>query len=288
MKITIFTTKEKEYIKEVYSREDLKNGFLNELAREMNRPKTSISRVAYKLGLTDRKRKGLTIEAFKNSSNGQKNVSLKVRMERVARGKQWHKTHEHPRGMLGKKQSKRAKMAVSKAHKGKRKSKEQIEKMLKTTFRRYGRYGGASLSKSPYSRTKGSRRKDLGNIYFRSAWEANYARFLNLIGEKWEFEPRTFFFKQIKRGTRSYTPDFWLPDKENWVEIKGWFDNKSKTRLKRWKKYYPEEFKKTIIVIQSKNSKVQAELMAIGFKHTQFEFYNEIENKVSGLIKEWE
>ncbi len=102
-----------------------------------------------------------------------------------------------------------------------------------------------------YSRAKGGRREDLG-FYVRSAWEANYARYLNFLqgkGEicRYEYEPDTFYFEAIKRGTRSYTPDFkvWVTDDERlsyeYHEVKGWLDQKSATKLNRMAKYYPGE-----------------------------------------------
>lgn len=93
-------------------------------------------------------------------------------------------------------------------------------------------------------RTVGSR-----NIYFRSGWEVNYARYLQWLQEKgqilnWEHEPKTFWFEKIRRGTRSYLPDFKvtkLDGSHYWVEVKGYMDSKSVTKIKRFKKYYPEE-----------------------------------------------
>lgn len=82
-------------------------------------------------------------------------------------------------------------------------------------------------------------REDLGR-YFRSSWEANYARFLNFSKVGWKYEHKTFWFSNIKRGTRSYTPDFYLPDENVYHEVKGWFDPKSTTKLKRMAKYHPD------------------------------------------------
>ena len=102
---------------------------------------------------------------------------------------------------------------------------------------------------STYSRTKSGHREDLNNLFVRSSWEANYARYLNLlikmkIVESWEYEPETFWFLEIKCGVRSYKPDFKVKYKNDpksvYVEIKGWMDQKSKTKLARMKKYYPE------------------------------------------------
>jgi hypothetical protein len=85
-------------------------------------------------------------------------------------------------------------------------------------------------------------------MYFRSKWEANYALFLDFLVDhkeiiKWEFEPVTFVFEKIQFGTRSYTPDFKVFNKDGSVEyheIKGYMDSKSKTKLKRMKRYYPK------------------------------------------------
>lgn len=85
--------------------------------------------------------------------------------------------------------------------------------------------------------------------YFRSLWEANYAFYLEWKKQKswiteWEHEPKTFWFEGIKRGCVSYLPDFSVTDIDGnifWVEIKGWMDPKSKTKIKRFAKYFPEE-----------------------------------------------
>src|SRR3990167_3875993 len=57
-----------------------------------------------------------------------------------------------------------------------------------------------------YTSAKGGIREDL-NQYFRSNWEANYARILNLENKVWKYEVKTF---QLSEG--SYTPDFWIED----------------------------------------------------------------------------
>lgn len=89
-------------------------------------------------------------------------------------------------------------------------------------------------------------RDDLDGQYFRSSWEANYARFLNFNGIKWEYEKKTFWFEKIRRGVRSYTPDFFLLNEKVYHEVKGWMDKKSATKLKRMRIYYPDE---TVVVI---------------------------------------
>lgn len=84
--------------------------------------------------------------------------------------------------------------------------------------------------------------------YFRSGWEVVYARYLEWLlqsGEikKWQYEPDTFWFEEIKRGVRSYLPDFKVFNKDGsfeYHEVKGYMDSKSVTKLKRMTKYYPE------------------------------------------------
>lgn len=101
-------------------------------------------------------------------------------------------------------------------------------------------------SENTYSAAKRGRREDLGGIYFRSGWEANYARYLNWLQQRgeidgWEYEPETFWFEKIRRGVRSYLPDFRVHEKGRtyYVEIKGYMDPRSKTKLNRMRIYHP-------------------------------------------------
>lgn len=92
------------------------------------------------------------------------------------------------------------------------------------------------------------RRPDLENRYFRSAWEANVARYLNFLCthgkiHHWEYEVDEFEFP-VKRGAgKFYKPDFkvWLTeDRFEYWEVKGHMDTKSATKLKRMQRYYPQ------------------------------------------------
>ena len=85
-------------------------------------------------------------------------------------------------------------------------------------------------------------------MFFRSKWEANYALYLDFLVKqkqimKWEYEVDTFWFEEIRRGVRSYKPDFKIFNNNGsfyYDEIKGYMDAKSKTKIKRMAKYYPE------------------------------------------------
>lgn len=110
-----------------------------------------------------------------------------------------------------------------------------------------------------------------GDHYFRSKWEANYALYLDFLVkqfeiEKWEYETDTFFFEEVKSGTRTYTPDFKIFKYDGSIEyheVKGYMDAKSKTKLKRMTKYYPET---KLILIQQ-------------------DFYRDMLKKMKGIIK---
>lgn len=84
--------------------------------------------------------------------------------------------------------------------------------------------------------------------FYRSQWEANYARYLEWLKAHsqiadWHHEPKTFWFEGIKRGVCSYKPDFLVIERngaEAYHEVKGQMDSRSRTTLKRMAKYFPE------------------------------------------------
>lgn len=92
------------------------------------------------------------------------------------------------------------------------------------------------------------RRADLDDRFFRSSWEANYARYLNWLQARgkvasWEYEPQIFRFP-VKRGNKGYTPDFKVHFNDGtyeWHEVKGWMDDASRIKLKRFALHFPEE-----------------------------------------------
>jgi hypothetical protein len=119
------------------------------------------------------------------------------------------------------------------------------------------RSSAATAQQRPHSRANGGKRADLGDRYFRSSWEANWARYLNWLvslGEivEWSYEPETFEFGGIKRGARFYTPDFCITEKSGEIlyhEVKGWMDPRSATKLARMGRYHPNV---RIIVVDRK------------------------------------
>ncbi len=80
----------------------------------------------------------------------------------------------------------------------------------------------------------GGHRDDL-DMYFRSRWEANFARVMKFQGRTWEYEPRSFQLDE----TTSYTPDF-LVDGTTYYELKGrWYDGHAE-KVAKFREKHPE------------------------------------------------
>lgn len=135
-----------------------------------------------------------------------------------------------------------------------------------------------------YKNTKSGYRKDLG-LNLRSNWEANFARILNAYKIKFDFEPVTFSFP-IKRGTRGYIPDFYIENSSEWVEIKGYLDDKSKIKLKRFKRYYEEDFNKLTFIISKYST--AAKKFAAEIEIPRVLYYEDIKNFYADKIPYWE
>jgi hypothetical protein len=136
----------------------------------------------------------------------------------------------------------------------------------------------------PSGQSRQGRRKHLG-LSVRSSWEANFLTMLNHQKIKWSYEPKVFIFYEIERGTRAYLPDVYLPDKDIWIEVKGRLRPGDKTKTKRFKKYYPEEFAKLHCVV--KNPKVEAAVFYKSMGVPVYIYYDEMVKKYSNL-KNWE
>lgn len=137
---------------------------------------------------------------------------------------------------------------------------------------------------SSKKRSNIGKREDL-SIFLRSGWEANFCRYLKSVGVQYKYEPQVFVFSGIKHGTVSYTPDFKLSD-ESWVEVKGYLDGKSKTQIRRFRQFFPEEFKKLKAVVGSANTSAAKFFIEIGVPI--FIYYNDLNKKYKDIIPFWE
>lgn len=259
--INVFTEDEKERLVHDYNAY-VADGRLADLASEMGRTKQFLCRQAGKLGLTNKRRPTPQHEREANSQ----------------RAKRWHSENPHPRGALGlvHTQEARAKIgAKTKATWAALSEDEFAAKTLKVLKTKCAKNGGKlTVDRKRGSWAAGWREVGGRRVFFRSSWEANYGRYLQWLKERgeireWEHEPETFWFDAVKRGVRTYLPDFrvWENNGESRLhEVKGWFDDRSKTKLKRMAKYHPGQ---TIVVIDAQQ-------------------YRAIDRAVSSLIEGWE
>lgn len=208
------------------------DGKLDALAEKLGKDKANICRNARSQGLT-------------NQNCG---TTPELSAKHGARVKEQIKRDGHPRGMLGKHHTDQAKAVIggkSKEYHANMTEAENTARTLKIMKTRVAN-GTAPLGRGSWKsgwRTIGGK-----HHFFRSRWEANYARFLELLktGEyiiEWSYEPETFWFEGVKRGCVSYKPDFKVVQRDGGIEyheVKGWMDAKSKTKLRRMKKYHPE------------------------------------------------
>lgn len=72
------------------------------------------------------------------------------------------------------------------------------------------------------------------NIYYRSYWEIEVVKYFETNNIEWQYEPKVF-----KMDNRTYTPDFYLPELNKWIEVKGYFRNINKEKFSKFKELYP-------------------------------------------------
>lgn len=245
-----------------------------EMGNILGRSKNSIEIKAVRLGFNKMKnRQPLSQLNTRRRQEISRWKSQKLREEQSFKFKKWIAENGHPRGMLGKKHSQKTKNIISQKGKGRTMSMESILKTQKTKMEKYGTLAN-NISRQKCTWKAGWRNIEGRDIYFRSRWEANYARYLELLkkcGEikSWEFESDIFWFEGVKRGCVSYKPDFKIYNKNDSIEyheIKGWMDAKSKTKIRRMAKYHPDI---RLIIISS-------------------DWFKENEKKLSAVCRGWE
>lgn len=106
------------------------------------------------------------------------------------------------------------------------------EHSKKMTGKGNSRYGKVSHGNGSYYK----------KAWMRSNWELLFAKWLDKQGFKWSHEPQAFpikyTYKKVKKeGT--YRPDFYLPQLDLWVEIKGWWRGDAKVKFRAFKRLYP-------------------------------------------------
>lgn len=232
-----WTPEEEAILREAYERAGAGNVGLAALAARLGRLQSNVSRKARTMGLT-RKARPQPPEARRAISERAK-AHLAVHPERWLNTKGVSPSPETREKLRAAAQ----RNVAAGTHPGLRPRSDETRAKQSANMTRRLMAGG-----NVYSRARRGRRDDLGDRFFRSSWEANYARFLEWQRQRgliaaWEYEPETFWFENIRRGVRSYLPDFRVTESDGrryYVEVKGWMDAKSKTKLARMRKYYPD------------------------------------------------
>ncbi len=138
-----------------------------------------------------------------------------------------------------------------------------------------------------FQHTRTGARSDLNGLVVRSNWEANFVRVLNLHKIPFQFEPLSFRFPpNPKTGIApSYIPDFYLPEQDEFVEVKGYLDGRGRNKLRKFRKHFPEQFAKLTVVISRSNKANLLFFTKLGVKNILF--YENIGSLYSAKVN-WE
>jgi hypothetical protein len=86
-------------------------------------------------------------------------------------------------------------------------------------------YSGRSIRKNPY----------YPNANYRSKYEQSFASVFWQMKMSFKYEFVTFFW-----GEKEYTPDFYFPDYECFVEVKGIWNPSNRSKYKSFRETFPE------------------------------------------------
>lgn len=229
-----FTKQDDQKIIAYYMNTPASSFDLDYLTKELGRgQKTNVSRRAGELGLTDKSRIASTKQKARNSTSAKEAI----------------KQHGHPKGFLGKKHTQEVRELISEnTSKGLSKLTED-DWAAKNLKQAQTKEKNGTLYPARRKASWKQQWAEVGGVrnFYRSQWELNYAHYLEWLKQKgqilkWEHEPETFWFEGVKRGTCSYLPDFRVTESDGSIvyhEVKGWMDDRSKTKIKRMAIYHP-------------------------------------------------
>jgi len=144
-----------------------------------------------------------------------------------------------------------------------------------------------NLRGNKYQHTKTGARLDLGGIVARSAWEADTMRILQLFKIPFEFEPTIFTFPADTRGrTSAYLPDIFLTKTKEYIEVKGLLDARGRNKLRKFKKFYPNEFAGLTVIISKSNKTNKFFFEKLGVKNILY--YEHLSKLFGKKIALWE
>lgn len=234
-KMNYFTKEDEAYLAEHYTKYR-DEGKLDELAKQLGRTKQFICRKAKGLGLT--------------------NYSHPLCESSKAKLLEGYKTHlreyGHPKGMKGKKHTDENKSLFSKLSKERWTTPNSPLRTEEQTQRRSDAMHNARVNGliTPHSNRKEIHATICGrNFHFMSSWEHSVALMLEELKKEgvitfWDYEHYRFIFHDVKKGIRSYMPDFTIVNsmgKTIHIEVKGWKMATGMKRIEMFKERYPNE-----------------------------------------------
>jgi len=131
--------------------------------------------------------------------------------------------------------------------------------------------------------------KQYRNYSFRSGWEMNFARVLVAQKREWTYERVSFTFTTSPTTGKPYRwkPWVYIPDFHDlksgilW-EVKGYLRSEDRSKMKRFKANYPEEFKMLKAVVGRGNKKAKAFYSQMGIPMVFYEdLRDEYKDKVN-------
>lgn len=187
---------------------------------------------------------------YSTHMGGEKRKKNKFTCQSCAISNEWKNNEykeKHVEAIVKTKSTKESKKKHSKAQIKKWKNKDCRNKML-TSLKKvwasepYRKKLSESLKKrwlenppACYSK-KFIIKSNKGEVILRSSYERDFVRYLDDLNISWEYEPKRFVLKTYK--DRALIPDFYLPEFDLWVEIKGYFWHDAKEKWEAFCKEY--------------------------------------------------
>lgn len=119
------------------------------------------------------------------------------------------------------------KKKLSESSKGRKYTKEQKQKHSDSMKRAVEKFPESYTKNNVVGRVKNI---DYGGIKLKGSWEVIVAKWLDVNNIKWEHETKSFDY--IWNGNRKYYPDFYLPEFNMFIEVKGYETDRD---IAKWK-----------------------------------------------------
>ena len=126
--------------------------------------------------------------------------------------------------------SKETRKKLSNANMGRKHKVEAREKISKARSEYLEEVGGGGFTHIKYYSEKNIHGEE---FKLRGTWELEIARQLNKSNILWV---RKKYLKYFDEYEKTYTPDFYLPEKDQYIEVKGYFSERDEKKLTLVKK----------------------------------------------------